>query len=63
MKAGTRVCITWMPKGKEEFIGKQGVITNWKLPGNHVGVTIVGVKLDDDFREIALLKSQVIKCK
>ena len=58
MKAGTRVRITWMPKGKEEFIGKQGVITNWKLPSNHVGV-----KLDNDFREIALMKFQVAKCK
>ena len=58
MKTGTRVCITWMPKGKEEFIGKQGVITNWKLPANHVGV-----KLDNDFREIALMKFQVTKCK
>lgn len=58
MKAGTRVCITWMPKGKEEFIGKQGIITNWKLSANHVGV-----KLDNDFREITLMKFQVTKCK
>ena len=63
MKAGTRVRITWMPKGKEEFIGKQGVITNWKPQDNHVGVKIVGVKLDDDFKEIALMKFQVTKCK
>ena len=58
MKAGTRVRITCMPKGKEEFIGKQGVITNWKLSANHVGV-----KLDNNFGEIALMKFQVTKCK
>lgn len=56
MKIGTKVKIVWMPKDKEEFIGKEGVITSWKPCGNHVGI-----RLDNDFREIALMKFQIAK--
>lgn len=56
MKIGTKVKIVWMPKDKEEFIGMEGVITSWKPCVNHVGI-----RLDSDFREIALMKFQIAK--
>lgn len=50
MKIGTRVKIVNMPMSKSEFNGKQGVVTSWKPGRNHCGV-----KLDGDYREVALM--------
>lgn len=58
MKKLTRVRIIWMPKDKESFIGKEGEVTNWKP-----GATHIGVRLDNDPKEIALMTFQVARCK
>lgn len=55
MKAGTRVKLIEMPGHLKEFENKTGVITSWKPSRNHCGV-----KLDDDFREVAVFKWQVV---
>ncbi len=54
MKIGTRVKIVNMPISKSEFNGKQGVVTSWKPGRNHCGV-----KLDGDYREVALMWNNV----
>lgn len=54
MKIGSRIKIVWMPEGKEEFIGREGVLTSCKP-----GVIHIGVRLDNDFRDIALMAFQI----
>lgn len=53
-KVGDRVQLTEMADHLKEFNGRTGVITSWKPTPNHCGV-----KLDGDFREIAVFKWQV----
>lgn len=50
MRIGTRVEIVNMPQSKKDFNGRQGVVTSWKPGKNHCGV-----KLDGDYREVALM--------
>ncbi len=58
MKIGTRVKIVNMPMSKSEFNGKQGVVTSWKPGRNHCGV-----KLDGDYREVALMWNNLEEVK
>lgn len=58
MNVGTRVEIVWMPDDKKEFIGRKGVLSSCKPGSIHIGV-----RLDNDFRDIALMAFQIKEVK